>query len=83
MFFVAVSEEKLLQNNQSLWNFCFWSCKEAALLLVRHNFLFYAEKISDYVDADVSKLYRSVSQHPVKCDVKREKDISHNCLMHD
>ena len=40
------------------------------------------------MDADVSKLYISVSQHPVKCPVKREKDISHNnycnrnCLMH-
>ena len=35
--FVAVLEE-LLQNNQSLQNFCFWGCKEALLLLIWHSF---------------------------------------------
>ena len=28
------------------------------------------------MDADVSKLCRSVSPHPVRCPVKREKDMS-------
>ena len=41
-------------------------------------FLFYVEKCSDYVDADVSKIYGSVSPHPVRCPVKRVKDISYN-----
>ena len=33
------------------------------------------EKCSDHADADVSKLCRSVSPNPVKCPVKRVKDI--------
>ena len=57
----------------NLWTFCFWGCKEAALLLN------YTEKSSDYADADVSKLCGSISLHPVRCPVKRGKDISHNC----
>ena len=41
--FVAVLGEKLLQNNKSLRNVCLWGCKEAALWLIWHNFLFYVE----------------------------------------
>ena len=41
--FVAVLEE-LLQNNQSLQNFCFWGCKEALLLLIWHNFFCFMQK---------------------------------------
>ena len=55
--FVAISEEKRLQNSQSLWNFCFWDCKEAALLLIRYNFSVLCGKSSDYADVDVSKFY--------------------------
>ena len=43
-----------------------------------HFFLFYVEKCSDYADADVSKVCRSVSPNPVRCLVKRVKDISYN-----
>ena len=31
-------KKKLLQNSQSLRNFCFWGCKEAALSLIQHIF---------------------------------------------
>ena len=69
----------------SLWHFCFGGCKEAALSLIWHKFLFYAAKNFDYADADVSKLCRSVSPHPVRCPVKRGKDCisgnsNHNIL---
>ena len=71
--------EKLLQNNQSLWNFRFWGYKKAVLLLKNGtNFLFYVEKSCDYADVDVNKLGGFVSLHPVRCPVKRRKDISHN-----
>ena len=43
-----------------------------------HFFLFNVEKCSDYADADVSKVCRSVSPNPVRCLVKRVKDISYN-----
>ena len=44
--FVAVLGEKFLQNNRSLQNFCFWGCKEAALLLIWHNFsVLYGKKL--------------------------------------
>ena len=76
--FVAVLGEKLLQNNQLLRNFCFWDCKEAALSLIWHSFLFYVEKCSDYADADVSKACCSISPNPVRCLVKRVKDIYYN-----
>ena len=75
---MAVLGEKLLQNNQSLRNFCFWGCKEAALSLMWHNFLFYVEKYSDNADADVSKECCSVSPNAVRCPVKRGKDISYD-----
>ena len=78
---VAVLGEKLLQNNQSLRNFCLWGCKEAALLLIWHNCLFYVEKCCNYADADVSKVCRSVSPNPVRCPVKRVKDISYNLIV--
>ena len=74
----AVSGEKLLQNNQPLWNFCFWSCRETALSLIWHNFPVSCGKSSDYADADFSKLRVSVSLHPFRCPVKRGKDISRN-----
>ena len=36
------------------------------------------EKCSDNADADVSKVYRSVSPNPVRCPNKRGKDISYD-----
>ena len=41
-----------------------------------HNFWFYMEKCSVNADADVSKVYHSVSPNPVRCPVKRAKDIA-------
>ena len=81
LVFVAASGEKLLQNNQSLRNFLLLGCKEAASSLMWPNFLFYVEKFSDCADADVSKVCHSLSLNPVRCPVKRGKDISsdHNC----
>ena len=38
-------------------------------------YFFYVEKCTDYADADVSKVCRSVSPNPVRCPVKRAKDI--------
>ena len=74
--FVAVLGEKLLQNNQSFRNFSFWGYKEAALSLIWHKFWFYMEKGSVNADADVSKVYHSVSPNPVRCPAKRGKDIA-------
>ena len=73
-------EEKPLQNSQSLWNFCFWDCKEVALSLIRHNLSVSCGKSSDYAHVDVSKFNaeRYVSPHPVICPVKRGRDISRN-----
>ena len=64
--FVAVLGEKLLQNNQSLRDFCLWDCKEAALSLLWRNVMFCVEKCSDYADADVGKVCRSISPNPVR-----------------
>ena len=33
------------------------------------------DKSSDYADGDISKLCRSILPHPVRCHVKRGKDI--------
>ena len=57
--FVAISEEKHLPNNQSLWNFCFWDCNKAALLLIRHNFSVLCGFMRMWMlaDVDVSKFY--------------------------
>ena len=71
--FSAVSGEKLPQNNHSLWNFCFWGCKEAALSLIWHIFLCFVEKSSDYVDAGISKLSGSVSPYPATFLLREEK----------
>ena len=58
--------------------FVFWGCKEAALSLIWHNVLLYMEKCSDNADADVSKVCHSVSPNPVRCPVRRGKDISYD-----
>ena len=69
--FITVSGVKLLQNNQSIQNFCLWSCKATALSLMWHNFFCFTwKKSSDYVEnADVSTLCRSAPPHPDRCPV--------------
>ena len=76
--FLLLLRGKNSQNNQSLWNFCFWDFKEAALSLTWHNFSVLYGKSSDYVDADVSKLCGFISLHPVRYPVESGKDISRN-----
>ena len=44
----------------------------------RAQFLFYADKSSDYADADVSRLCRSISLHPVRCPVNNNNNNSSN-----
>ena len=75
--FVIVLGEKLLQNNQSLLNFCLWGCKAAALLLMWHNIVpYYAEKSSDYAeDAHFSKVLRFAPLHPSRCPITASLSI--------
>ena len=40
LVFITVLGEKLVQNNQSLQNLCFWGCQEAALSVIWHNRFF-------------------------------------------
>ena len=47
-------------------------------LLIWHNLSVLRLKSSNYADADVSKLSRSVSLHLIRCLVKRVKDESPN-----
>ena len=54
-------------------------CKEAALLRIWHNFSVLCGKNSDYEDADISKLYGSVSPHSLRCPVKV---IPQYCIAH-
>lgn len=69
--FIAVLEETLRQNNQSLQNFYFWRSKEAALSLIWHIFFFYVLWLcSDYENADVGKICGSVSPHLATCPVR-------------
>ena len=56
--------------------FAFGVVRKLLLSLIRHNFLFYVEKCSDNADADVSKVWRSVSPIPVRCPVKRGKEYA-------
>ena len=44
----------------------------------RAQFLFYADKSSDYADADVSRLCGSISPHPVRCPVNNNNNNNNN-----
>ena len=80
LVFITVLGEKLLQNNQSLQNLCFWGCQEAALSVIWHNrffWVFFCGKKAQIVQIQIlANLCRSVSPYPVRCPVKRGKVIS-------
>ena len=59
--------------------FLLLGCKEPALSQIWHNSSVLCRKNSDYADADISKLYVSVSLDPVRCPVKV---IPQYCIAH-
>ena len=66
--FIGVLGVKLLQNNQSLRNFCLWGCKAAGLLLVAQFFCFMWKKAlitwSNHMLTSYLDLHHHICQMP-------------------
>ena len=74
--FSSLFLEKNFKRTNHFGIFAFGVVRKLLLSLIRHNFLFYVEKCSDNADADVSKVWHSVSPIPVRCPVKRGKEYA-------
>ena len=77
--FIPVLREKLLQNSQSLRNFCIWGCKEAALSLRWPNFLCIMWKNALIIRVRMLAKYAIPYRQILRCPVKRGKGIIYDC----